>query len=175
VPGDGGPVRSEAPDGLVAPADGEPPLDEGVAADPEEAGGAGVPVEGLGSAGAGAGVGAGIGSDTVGAGRGGIAGVGTGSGSGSGNGNGAGGGGGGDVGSGSETVGSETVIGGRPTSPSACAENRPAAAVTHETARIRANFVSRRMTYTGRTEVRPRRLRATPAEWKSGSEGYAIL
>jgi hypothetical protein len=160
VPDDGGPARSESPDELVAPVEGELPLDEDGAAEPEEAGGAaGVPVEGLGGAGDGdGGVGAGVGSGTVGAGGGGgrIVVTGTGSGSGAG-----GGGGGVGSGSGSETVGSETVIGGRPTSPSACPENRPAAAVAHETANTPARFVSRRMTYTGRTEVRP--------------VGYAIL
>jgi hypothetical protein len=161
---DGGPVRSEASDELVAPVDDELSLDGDVAADPEEAvGGAGVPVEGLVGAGAGGGdgvgAGAGMGSDTVGGGGGG--GEISGSGSGAGGGGGGGGGGRGSETVGSETVGSETVIGGRPTSPSACAENRPAAAVAHETANIRAKFVSRRMTYTGRTEVRPRRLRDT--------------
>jgi hypothetical protein len=172
VPDDGGPARSEAPGEGVAPVEGELPLDGNVAAGPEETGGAaGVPVEGLGGGGGG-GVGAGVGSGS------GSGGGGGGSGSGSGSGAGGGGGGSGSETVGSETVGSETVIGGRPTSPSACAESTPAAAVADETARIRAKFVRRRMCrmvtlnrnrspaqkvtrYAGRTEVRPRRSRAT--------------
>jgi hypothetical protein len=55
-----------------------------------------------------------------------------------------GGGGGGVVGIGRETVGSDTVMGGKPTSPRACAESTPAAAATKQTAIIRATVGIRR-------------------------------
>jgi hypothetical protein len=138
---DGRRARSEATDELVAPVEDELPVEANVATDPEGAvGGAGALLDGLGIAGVVDGLGAGVGGgDTVGTGTGGggIVGVGTGRGAGA-------GAGGGGVGTGSETVGRETVIGGRPTSPSACAESTPAAAAAVETARVRANFVSRR-------------------------------
>jgi hypothetical protein len=156
---DGRRARSEATDELVAPVEDELPVEANVATDPEGAvGGAGALLDGLGIAGVVDGLGAGVGGgDTVGTGTGGggIVGVGTGRGAGA-------GAGGGGVGTGSETVGRETVIGGRPTSPSACAESTPAAAAAVETARVRANFVSRRtLPYARRTEVRPLRLRAS--------------
>ena len=84
----------------------------------------------------------------------GTAGAGTGPGTGAGGirgGAGAGTGGGGGVGMGRETVGRETVIGGRPTSPSACAESTPAAAAAQETASIRARVEIRR-TFTLRSQ-----------------------
>jgi hypothetical protein len=115
----------------------ELPVDEDVANELDEPVGRGTalpPVEGVGAAPAPLGAAGTVGAGIVGAGAiagaGGIVGVGVSTGG--------GGGGGGVGGSGREMVGTETVIPGTPTSPSACADSTPAAAAAHETASIRA-------------------------------------
>jgi hypothetical protein len=106
----------------------------------------------------GAGVGVGVGALVVGRG--------TGTGLGAGGRFGAGGGGGsgtgaGGVGVGSVTVGSETVIGGRPTWPSARAESTPAVAAAQETASVRTRV--------------DRRIKPSPPERAFGAGRYALL
>jgi hypothetical protein len=106
----------------------------------------------------GAGMGVGVGALAVGRG--------TGTGVGAGGSLGAGGGGGsgtgaGEGGAGRVTVGTETVIGGRPTWPSARAESTPAVAAAQETASVRTRV--------------DRRIKPSPPEREFSAGRYALL